>query len=137
MRAIKGLLMDQLVSVGGGEHMKWYRVYLYGATGSFAGRHEFEAGDDLTAMTVAEHLCDACSDICETFQLWDGARSVDISFSKTPHPAVPLEQISLRFQNSMIESEEAIRRSDWAIARSKRLVERINLLIANRGLKRD
>lgn len=127
--------MVQLVPVIGGERMKWYRMYFYGASGSFQGRHEFEAQDDLAAMTVAEHLCDACSDRCETFQLWDGVRCVDVSFSRMPHPAVPLDQISLSFQKSMIESEETIRHSDWAIARSKRLVERINLLIVRRGFK--
>ena len=59
---------------------------------------------------------------------------LDASFSRMPHPAVPLEQISLAHQNSIIESEEVIRRSNWAIARSTRLVERINLLKAHRGL---
>ena len=112
--------------------MKWYRVDFYGISGSFQGRHEFEAGDDLTAMMVAEHLCDACSDICESFELWDGVRRVDTSFSRMPHPAVPLEQISLAAQNSIIKSEDAIRRSHWAIARSERLAERINLLLARR-----
>ena len=114
--------------------MKWYRVYLYGGSGSFQGCHEFEAGDDCSAMTVAEHLGDACSDTCEIFELWDGVRRVDMSFSRMPHPAVPLEQISLATQNSMIECEEAISRSNWAIARSRRLIERMNLLKAHRGL---
>jgi hypothetical protein len=49
--------------------MKWYRVYLYSGSGSFQGRDEFEADDDRAGMVIAEHLSDACSDVCASFEL--------------------------------------------------------------------
>jgi len=36
------------------------------------GRHDFEAEDDRAAMILAEVLCDACSDMCGFFELWQG-----------------------------------------------------------------
>jgi hypothetical protein len=35
-------------------------------------------------------------------------------------------------QTSLMQSEEAMRDSQWAVARSKRLVERIDRLLADR-----
>jgi hypothetical protein len=113
--------------------MAWYRVYLYGGSGSFNGRHDFEGADDREAMLVAEHLCEACSDLCETFELWQGVRRVDTSFSRLPHPSVSAEQINLATQNSLIRSEEAMRNSHWAVAQSKRLVERMEHLLARKN----
>jgi hypothetical protein len=110
--------------------MKWYRVYLYGGSGSIQGRDEYEAEDDRAAMAIAEMLCDACSDVCETFQLWDGARRVDLSFSRLPCPSVTPEQVGAIAQMPLIRREEAIRDSQWAVARSKRLIERMERLLA-------
>ena len=112
--------------------MKWYRVYLYSASGSLQGRDEYEAEDDRAAMTVAEHLCDACSDVCQSFELWDGVRRVDSSFSRMPHPSVTFEKVSVAAQHSVIRCAEALRDSEWAVARSKRLTERIERLSAGR-----
>ena len=112
--------------------MKWYRVYLYSESGSFQGRDEFEAEDDRAAMVVAEHLCDACSDLCASFELWDGGRRVDISFSKLPRPSVSVEQITLASQASLVRREEAMRNSRWAVARSQRLIEKMESLLADR-----
>ena len=112
--------------------MKWYRVYLYDGAGAFQGRDDFEAGDDLAAMVIAENLCDACSDLCETFELWDGVRRVDASFSKLPRPSVRAGQITFTAQASLIRCEEAMRNSHWAVARSQRLIERLDRLLADR-----
>jgi hypothetical protein len=109
--------------------MKWYRVFLYSASGSFQGRHEFEAGGDREAMMVAELLCDACSDLCDFFEVWDGPRRIDVSFSKLPHPSVSAEQTNLATQLLLIRSEEAMRDSNWAVARSRRLIERMERLL--------
>lgn len=112
--------------------MRWYRVYLYSGSTVMQGRNEFQAEHDVAAMTVAEHLRDACSDLCDTFELWDGARRVDVSFSKLPQPSVTVEQISFRTQTVLIQCEEAIRNSHWAVARSQRLIDRMTRLLAER-----
>ncbi|HKW52622.1 MAG TPA: hypothetical protein VJO12_02950 [Stellaceae bacterium] len=110
--------------------MKWYRVYFYAEREVFQGRQEFMADDDRTAMVLAELLCDACSDLCETFELWDGARRVDMSFSRMPRPSVSAEQVAAATQTSLVRTEEALLNSNWALARSKRLIERMEHLIA-------
>ena len=110
--------------------MKWYRVYLYGVSGSFQGRDEFEAKDDREAMTIADLLYEACSDLCEGFEVWDGARRVDSSFSKLPCPSVSVEQITFAMQTSLMRREEAMRNSQWAVARSERLIARMDRLLA-------
>jgi hypothetical protein len=112
--------------------MKWYRVYLYSESGSFQGRDEYEAEDDRAAMAIAEMLCDACSDMCETFEVWDGVRRVDPSFSKLPCPSVSAEQVGAMAQASLLRREEAMRDSHWAVARSKRLIERMEHLLTSR-----
>jgi hypothetical protein len=113
--------------------MKWYRTYLFAGSGSFEGRDEFEADDDRSAMMMAELLCDACSDVCKSFELSQGVRRVDASFRKAaPFPSVGAEQITAMMQTSLMRSEEAMRDSQWAVARSKRLVERIDRLLADR-----
>jgi hypothetical protein len=76
-------------------------------------------------MMIAALLCDACSDVCETFELWDGARRVDTSMEQTP--ALTAEQINARPRNRRA-NEIAIRDGEWLIAQSQRLLEQIERL---------
>jgi hypothetical protein len=108
--------------------MKWYCIYLYSASGSMLGRNEFEAEDDRSAMAVAEHLWDACSDVSQSFELWDGLRRVDSEFSRMTCPSVSAEQVMMASQLSLVQREEVLRRSFWALARSERLLQRIREL---------
>jgi DNA-binding response OmpR family regulator len=103
-----------------------YRIYFRDKEGLTAGRHEFYATDDDAAMMIATLLCDACSDVCETFELWDGTRRVDMSIEQKP--ALTAEQINAHAQESAVQSEIAIRDSEWLIAQSQRLSERIQKL---------
>ena len=108
--------------------MRWYRIYLYGMSGSLLGRDEFEAGDDRSAMAAAEQLWDACADVAARFELWDGARRVDTEFSKMPCPTVSAEQVMMAAQISLVRHEEAMRRSFRTLACSERLLQRIREL---------
>ena len=108
--------------------MRWYRIYLYSMSGSLLGRDEFEAGNDRSAMAAAEQLWDACADVAERFELWDGVRRVDSEFSKMPCPTVSAEQVMMAAQVSLVKHEEAMRRSFWALACSERLLQRIREL---------
>ena len=110
--------------------MRWYRLYLFSGAGVFQGRDEFEADDDRAATVIAERLCDACSDLCESFELWDGARLVDASSGRRSPPSVAADGIAGATQASLVQREEAMRNSHWAVARSQRLIERIERLLA-------
>jgi CheY-like chemotaxis protein len=66
-----------------------YRIYFRDHEGLTAGRHDFYASDDDAAMVIAALLCDACSDVCETFELWDGTR---ISLLPQPREALLIER---------------------------------------------
>jgi len=111
--------------------MTWYCLYLYSASGSMLGRDEFQAENDRSAMAVAEHLWDACSDVSASFELWDGLRRVDSEFSRMPCPSVSAEQVMMTSQVSLVEHEETLRSSFWALARSERLLQRIRALEAS------
>jgi hypothetical protein len=48
-----------------------YRIFLRGH-GAILGRQDVEAENDRAAMILAEVLCDACSDMSDFFELWQG-----------------------------------------------------------------
>jgi hypothetical protein len=96
-----------------------YRVYFRSPLGTIIGRHEFDAADDGVAVQIAGALCEACLDVCETFELWSGVRQVS---SGTRAIAVPVAE---RHQQVVLESEIAIRDSVFSIAQSRRLLDRI------------
>ena len=104
--------------------MGTYRVYFRDAT-RIVGRHDFTADDDQAAVTIADVLCDACSDIADSFEVWSGNRSIVGRTSVSPRAA---NVIMGRSQEAIIRSMEAIQRSEWIVARSKKLLERIDEL---------
>jgi hypothetical protein len=108
-----------------------YRVFLREASG-IVGRHDFVAWDDHEAVAMADILCDACSDRCSSFEVWAGGHC--IITPRAPRSLAGIEGIQERRQEAVIEHEDAIQRSQWAIASSKRLLERLTEL---RDLRRD
>jgi DNA-binding response OmpR family regulator len=104
-----------------------YRVYFRDQEGLTAGRHDFGAPNDDSAMMIATLLCDACSDVCDTFELWDGTRRINAAGQQKPI-VLTAEQINARAQECALESEIAIRDSEWLVARSRRLLEQIKRL---------
>jgi hypothetical protein len=106
--------------------LAFYRVYFRSHAGTILGRDDFEAEDDRAAQAIAESLGDACSDISQSFDLWQGARRV-----VTVHNAAPGHQAGVSGLNDqvllrVIERQKIIQRSGWAIARSTRLLERVD-----------
>ena len=97
-----------------------YRLYLRTSQG-IAGRLDFEADDDWMALTIAEAICDACSDLCTEFEVWDGPRRVEPQEALTTAMRAATEART-------IETEEALLGSLWAVARSRRLLERYRAL---------
>ena len=105
--------------------MSKYRVYFRDPTTHIVGRHNFTADDDQSAVTIADVLCDACSDRCESFEVWRGDHLVTARARHSPRSA---DVIMGRSQNAIVECEEAIQQSDWLIARSDKLLERLDEL---------
>ena len=104
--------------------MSTYRVFFRSA-GQIVGRHDFVAADDQAAVTTADILCDACSDRCDSFEVWIGDRCILGLTRRSPRTA---EVILGRSQEVIVECEEAIQRSSWAIAASETLLKRLENL---------
>ena len=107
--------------------MPQYHVYFRSGEDAIVGRDDFAAEDDATALQIASLLQDACSDMCERFELWEGARP--IVPRPAAKPALSAADFYRRLEEIAIEREIAIRDSRWMIARSKRLLEQMQRLI--------
>ena len=57
--------------------MALYRVYFLNEGGRIESGHDFEASSDAVALAVADTLCEACSDLCDRFELWQAVRRVE------------------------------------------------------------
>jgi hypothetical protein len=100
-----------------------YRLYFW-AGGRIVGRHDFDAEDDRSASAISAQLFDACSPNCEAYDLWSGQRRVPAGSS--PLKRVSLDELSAIHQETMAEVEEAISRSQSSLARSKRLLHKLD-----------
>lgn len=104
--------------------MGTYRMYFLDAD-RIRAREDFEADIDIDAIGIARALYDACSDICDSFELWQEERKVETAQGFEP---VSLAELTQAHQQIVLETEEAILNSEWSIARSRRLIERIERL---------
>ena len=97
-----------------------YQIYFL-ADDRTQGREDFQADDDFAAIRIARVLYDACSDVCEAFELWQGRR--EIRAAQQPHHATArFADLIEAHQRVTIEREEAISESKGMIARSRRLI---------------
>jgi len=105
-------------------------LYFLNAAQRITARDEFEAENDETAITIAGLLSDACSDLSPGFELWQGARRVvpDVKKQAAAHPNQSSTAITLQLQNIVLEREEIIQQSHWLIAKSARLLARVDEL---------
>src|SRR5690348_13100135 len=106
-----------------------YRIYFRDG-GGICGRDDVDAEDDGTALTIAEFLFEACSDSCNGFEVWHKTRQVWDRANSLPRATLSLTELSLKTQAQVLEREDAIQRSNWAIARSRRLLRRLSSLRA-------
>ena len=94
---------------------------IFVADGRTQGREDFQADDDVAAIRIARVLYDACSDVCEAFEPWQGRR--EIPGAQQPHHAtVRLADLIEAHQRVTIEREETMSQSKGMIARSRRLL---------------
>ena len=106
-----------------------YRMYLLAAD-RIRAREDFEADNDIDAIRIARVLCDACSDSCDAFELWQANRQVDTTQGFQP---VSLAKLTRAHQQVVIETEETILQSNRTIAQSKPLIEHIDRLKTGRS----
>jgi hypothetical protein len=114
--------------------MDSYRVFFRNAFG-IVGRQDFLAGDERAAVAIADILCEACSDKCDSFDVWRGVRCV-VQQRRPRFPRLSADAITAEGQSVLIECEEAIRKSQWTVASSERLLMRLAELRA-RSRPRD
>jgi hypothetical protein len=101
--------------------MTAYRIYFLAGNGRISAHEDFEADTDVSAIRIARALCDACSDVCAGFELWQGQRRIPAR--QLPHNRASIAELSDAHQRVVIETEESICRSRWAIAQSQRLMD--------------
>jgi hypothetical protein len=94
----------------------WFRGY-----SQIPCRDDFKVDDDVAASRVAHVLYNACSDVCDYFELWQGDRP--ISAGQAYRQRARLGDLIEAHQNVVIEREEHIRQSRSLIAQSRRLIE--------------
>ena len=101
-----------------------YRVYFLAAD-RIEAREDFQADNDIDAIRIAQVLCEACSDRCDSFELWREKRKVDTAQGSQ---RASLAELTQAHQQLVLETEEVIVKSEWVIAQSKRLIECIEHL---------
>lgn len=101
--------------------MASYRIYFVGER-VIRGRHDFEADGDQNAIQIAYALLDAGSDDCRSFDLWQATRRIFLPRLVEP---TTFDELSAASQQRVVETEEQIVHSEWAITRSRRLLEKL------------
>jgi hypothetical protein len=108
--------------------MAWYRVYFLGAPGDIRNVDEFVANDDSSALTLADGIHEAVSDLYAGYEVWQGSRRVFQCLHETARPFIPEHVVTEKLQSQMLKREEILYESRTAFARSRHLIERINEL---------
>ena len=101
-----------------------YRIYFRQRNVGIVGCDDFEAENDRTALSIGESMCDACADVCDHFELWQGTRLVG-GCSNGNRMKLDAPQLNAKTQAAAAECEERLLDSTWAIARSRRLLQRV------------
>ena len=100
--------------------MAAYRIYFVGP-GRISARQDFEADEDVAAIRIARVLYDMCSDICQSFELWQGKRQINAQ--QPHHSRASLTDLIEAHRRVTIDTAEVISESRRMIARSRRLIE--------------
>src|SRR6185437_15875287 len=104
----------------------WYRVYFLSRTGDIRNVDEFEAEADALAVTFADQIHEAVSDIYEGYEVWHLSRRVARRATRDkPRPGLCTAQITERFQASLLKREEVLHNSETAFSRSRLLLEKM------------
>jgi len=102
-----------------------YHLYLLGDDSVMCGSFEFEAESDESAYELALVAFDACSDHAVQFELWHGSQLIN-----PPPPTTTVDRAVANHQAHVVALEETVRDSQWAVAKSERLLARLKGLKA-------
>ena len=106
--------------------MARYRMYLVDKFGKFRWPHDLNADSDGDALALVHAMQHACSDMAVSMELWQGARRIPGVSGKTPSALRETwEEMLANRQEALLRTEVAFSNSGTAIARSRRLQERI------------
>ena len=107
-----------------------YRLCLLDEKGVTTAREEFIAPSDEAAAEICRVVADACSEHHLGYEIWSFARLVSrVPEVSSVSVAVPAwTEIERGRQSNILDLEESIQQSRWAIAQSRRLVEKTNAL---------
>ena len=110
--------------------MALYHLYFLNAHGRIEVGEAFDAESDTVALVVADALCEACADVCDRFDLWEGTRRVE---------KLPIRRdaaLVAAAQAQVLKIAMAIRERRGTLGASKTLaaaIERLEREIAVRG----
>lgn len=104
--------------------MASYRVFFLGESGGVIGSHDFEAPSDPIATAVAVLLSDACSDVCDGFQVWQGKRRIAALWPLNGATRAIAVRMNEAARKIATECERQLLRSRSRIAESKILSTR-------------
>jgi hypothetical protein len=115
----------------GVRNLSWYRVYFLSRAGEIRNVDEFEADSDEVAVTIADQVHEAVSDLYEGYEVWHLSRCVARRGSREkPRPAQCHAEMTERMQASVLRREEILHGSETAFARSQKLLEKMHDLHA-------
>jgi hypothetical protein len=104
--------------------MTWkrYSVYFLVEGHELAGYRTFVALSDFDARQIAGTVFELCQDACQSVEVWrDGELLFRLAESDLAQPF----QLNVYTASAVLELEEALAESRWAIARSRRLLARL------------
>jgi CheY-like chemotaxis protein len=96
--------------------------------GRIVGRDDFVVTDLELAKAIAWTLFDACNDNCTGYELWRDTKLVAALAGHQTAFMQSADAVRERCQGLVVEREEAIRDSRWAIASSKRLLAKLEAM---------
>lgn len=106
--------------------MSWYRVYFLSRSGDIRNVDEFESDSDEFAVTFADQLHEAVSDLYPGYEVWHLSRCIARRSSReNPRPLLCSAQITDKMQASLLRREEALHSSETAFSRSRLLLEKM------------
>jgi hypothetical protein len=109
--------------------MSWYRVYFLALDGDIRNADDFDAPGDDVALTLADGIHDAVSDLYAGYEVWQDNRLVfRCSNPSAPRPSIPDHVITQGMQAELLHRATTLQKSDTAFCRSRRLAERIHQL---------
>jgi hypothetical protein len=94
--------------------MPAYRIYFFGDR-QIHGRYDFDADKDQSAIQIGHVLFEACSDDCQSFDLWQDIKRLAVPRLFAPNT---FDELSATHQELIVDTEERIAHSEWRIASS-------------------